>query len=99
MYSALVVLPEAPFRDIVEALAGLQWQHAPERSVTTPFIPGEPEMAAFRRGEDRIIYTFNPAISLRVLAFHGPGARERLAEASNQLPVLQADDMRRLLRS
>jgi hypothetical protein len=99
MLGSLVVSPNLSFDRIVSDLAILGWQPEPNRSVTAPLIPGEPEMAAFRHGKDRIVYTFNPVVSLRVLAFHGPGARERLAEASNQLPVLDADDMRRLLRS
>lgn len=80
-------------------LESLGWQREPDRTITAPFIPGEPELAAFRRGGNRVIYTFNPAVFLRVLAFHGPGAGQASVEAARSLPVLGVDDLRTMLHS
>jgi hypothetical protein len=99
MPGSLVVHPNWSFERLVSVLVTLGWQQEPDRTMTAPLIPGEPELATFRHGADRIVYTFNPAVSLRVLAFHGPDTRARLAEASGRLPILTADDIRRLLRS
>ncbi len=101
MPPTLIVHPEIPFARITAALDDLSWQREPDRSVTAPFVPGEPELATWhdRDGRNRIVYTFNPAVFLRVLAFHGPSAGERLAEVTERLPVLDADDLRTLLRS
>jgi hypothetical protein len=88
MLPTLVLQPTYTFSALHQQLATLGWHRESDRSVTAPLIPGEPEMAAFRR-----------AVSLQVLAFHGPGVSERLVEASGQLPVLDADGMRWLLRS
>ncbi len=90
---------DCSFEQIVSTLAGLGWSREPDRTVTPSFLPGEPELATFRRGTVRLVYTFNPAVSLRVLAGDGPAAAEHLAAVAAQLPVLGIDELRPMLHS
>lgn len=65
------------------------------RPFTKNTISGEPEVAAWTRGDagDRITYTFNPVVSLRVLACSGDTA----AQIGAHLPTLTTGDIIRLL--
>ncbi len=101
MRTKLVVAPETGPTVLLERLASLGWQREPDRSVTPPMTPGEPELVAWSRtGEDtRVTYTFNPVVRLRVLAFSGERAAERAGEAAARLDVLGDAELERLLAS
>jgi hypothetical protein len=97
----LVVTPDTAPATLAEGLAALGWQRDPDRTVTPPMLPGEPELVSWSRaGEDtRITYTFNPVVRLRVLAFSGERAAERAQEAAARLQVLGDGEIERLLAS
>ncbi|MFN7931238.1 MAG: hypothetical protein U0Y68_25580, partial [Blastocatellia bacterium] len=65
------------------------------RPVTPEMIAGEPEVAAWTRGDtgERLTYTFNPVVSLRVLTC----TAELTAELAAHLPRLELADLRSLL--
>src|ERR1041384_5981601 len=99
MTVSLVLDPDVSFRLLADSLAELAWQRRPDTSVAPPIIPGEPEFASWSKGEDRISYTFNPVVRLRVLAFYGEGAGSARARVRDALPMLELDELEELLRS
>jgi hypothetical protein len=101
-----LILPTIGLPQLDVALAALGWLRAPDPTAPAPLIPGEPELAEWRRrnadgGEARLIYTFAPASGLRALALELPGAQGRaLADAlRGQIPHLAPPDVAALLRS
>ena len=99
MTVSLVLDPNVSFRMLADSLAELGWQRRPDTSVAPPIIPGEPEFASWSRGEDRISYTFNPVVRLRVLAFYGEDAGSARARVRDALPMLELEELEELLRS
>ncbi|HEX6042071.1 hypothetical protein [Longimicrobium sp.] len=102
----LVAHPGFTFGQMDHALAALGLAREPDAALTAPILPGEPELAAWRGDGGRIVYTFNPVVHLRVLAFHGPdaeGLRRAVAERVPQLGIgtaealLSAGDPRQVL--
>ena len=74
MTSARLVLdPSILFEEMRRRLESLGFARQPDTTITPPLVPGEPESASFisPESEARIVYTFNPVVKLRVLAFHG----------------------------
>ena len=69
--------------------------------ITPPLVPGEPELASFIATESgaRIVYTFNPVVKLRVLAFHGKDAPAVAAAVAPRIPTLGMDQILTLLES
>lgn len=67
MNQRLVVAPECGFEELARRLAPLRWRRDGTRPFTPDPLPGEPELAGWRRGAARLTYTFNPVVSLRVL--------------------------------
>jgi hypothetical protein len=99
--TTLVVSPQTPFESIQDELTRLAWTRQPDTMVSPPLIPGEPELASWKhqRADGRIVYTFNPVVSLRVLSFYGDAAAELSAEVSERLPALTSGDLLELLKS
>ena len=97
----LVVAPDTGFAAIAAALAGLGLAEGPDDAVTAPMIPGEREFAHWTAasGDALVHYSFNPVVSLRVLAVSGSDALAWRAQIASLLPLLGPADLRRLLRS
>lgn len=103
---ALVAHPGFTFAQVDRALGELGLAREPDTTVTEPILPGEPELAAWRGDAGRVVYTFNPVVHLRVLAFSGGDAdalRIAVAERVPQLGIgtakglLGSDDPREVL--
>lgn len=101
MHPTLVIFPKVTFEQICRALNALGWNRQPDTMVTPPILPGEPEFAAWthRSSASRIVYTFNPVVYLRVLAFYGEEAARLNAQVAQALPTLDVPQARDLLRS
>jgi hypothetical protein len=97
----LIVSPEINFARLKRELGQLAWTLQPDTMVAAPLVPGEPEVASWkhRRARGRIVYTFNPVVSLRVLSFYGDAAAELKGEVAARLPVLTLSDLLELLKS
>ncbi|HEU4325844.1 MAG TPA: SUMF1/EgtB/PvdO family nonheme iron enzyme [Roseiflexaceae bacterium] len=100
------ILPAAAsFPELAAALAALGWLRMPDPTAPEPFIPGEPELAEWRRRDAdgsaaRLVYTFAPASGLRALAAELPAPGDRsYAEPLGALPQLRAPDAAALLAS
>jgi len=86
----LVLDPAFTFADLDARLTGLGFaRDASVAPVTPDILPGEVELAAWTRVGGRLTYTFNPVVTLRVLAAIGM-ATEDLAVLIATLPVLDA---------
>lgn len=96
---AIVLDPAFTFDDLDTRLALLGFtRDASANPVTPDAIAGERELAAWTRGVERLTYTFNPAVSLRVLAAHGLGADASVL-LSEQLPALDIPAIGEMLTS
>ena len=60
----LIIDPSFTFSDLTTALGSAGWSLA--SSASRPLVPGEPEHAAFARGDEILQYTFNPVCRFRV---------------------------------
>jgi hypothetical protein len=60
----LIIDPSFTFSDLETALGRAGWSLA--SSASRPLVPGEPEHAAFERGDEILQYTFNPVCRFRV---------------------------------
>ena len=101
MSSTVVLEPGAGFSQLRDTLAGAGW--AIVSSAERPIVAGEPEHAVFERSAgERLFYTYNPAVQLRVLEL--PDGMD--AAAAGVAPVgrqqvdtwLRSDDERTALR-
>ena len=93
----LVLDPAFAFRELDARLASLGFtRDASVRPVTPDVIPGEPELAAWTHGRERLTYTFNPVVSLRALAANGLST-ETVALLGGHLPLLDAAAIGQLL--
>ena len=98
---SLVLEPATSFAAIAAVMAGLGLIQGPDDAITSPAIPGEREFAYWTasQGDERVHYSFNPVVHLRVLSFSGTKARGLRAQAAERLPTLDLDGIRLLLRS
>jgi hypothetical protein len=97
----LIVSPEVNFERLKRDLGQLAWTLQPDTMVTPPLLPGEPELASWKHqhADGRIVYTFNPVVSLRVLSFYGDNAAELRGEVAERLPALTLNELLALLQS
>ncbi len=87
---SLILDAALPFATLAERLSDCGFaRDETTRPATPDTLPGEPELAAWRRDGARLTYTFNPVVHLRVLAVDGLAARE-LAALVARLPVQDA---------
>jgi hypothetical protein len=95
-----IVSPALAFADLDARLETSGWFLESE-SQTPPIIAGEPELAAWthREHDASIVYTFNPAVYLRVLTFDGPDADLAWRQVCTCIPGLEKADLDRLLAS
>jgi hypothetical protein len=95
---SLVVDPAFGFASLDARLASLGFRRdASVRPVTPDILPGEPELAAWTRGDgERLTYTFNPVVSLRAIATRGLTAETANLLAA-QLPLLDTGAIAGLL--
>jgi hypothetical protein len=92
MSTAVVVLrPDVRYGEVAAAFAAAGWRGGPT-TLTPALLPGEPELAAWRRDGTVARYECNPVVWLRVLRVVGPAAPP-------PLPALRRDDVHRLLAS
>jgi hypothetical protein len=92
-----VIDPACAFGELDRRLAALGFaRDASVRPVTPDMIPGEPELAAWTRGRERLTYTFNPVVSLRSIAASGLTA-ETTAALFTRLPLLDTPAVGQLL--
>jgi hypothetical protein len=98
MSVSLVVDPGLKFAALDGRLTTLGFtRDATVRPVTPDIIAGEPELAAWTRGKaERLTYTFNPVVSLRVIQCSG-STDELAASLSGQLPLLDSNAIEKLL--
>lgn len=86
----LVLDPAFTFAELHARLTGLGFARDPfVRPLTPDTVSGEPELAAWAHGDERLTYTFNPVVSLRVLAASQVAAAT-VALLAQRLPVLDA---------
>jgi hypothetical protein len=93
-----VVAPERTFEALAADLRALGWQRDDTAPFTPPLVPGEPELAGFRRGEASLVYTFNPVVRLRVLSPRGI-TTEDVLEIERGLPLATDADAARWVAS
>ncbi len=74
-----VLSPELSFDDLALQLHRAGWSQVPIPGLLLPLIPGEPEQARFECEDQLLIYSFNPALKLRVI------------EGDGRLPTLSGD--------
>ena len=98
MNARVVVAPELPYKDLALALERLGWRYV-SGPARPPLVPGEPEFASWRIGEESLVYTCNPVVWLRVLDLSAiTGAARRLALIT-AVPSLEYRRVAGLLRS
>jgi hypothetical protein len=100
MPTSLIADPDSPYAKLADRLRALGWQWRRE-SQRLPILPGEPEWVIWSAGEPpaTLIYTFNPAVRLRVLAFSGADASVQLNRTAAFLPHLSGGEIAELLGS
>jgi len=85
---SLVVDPDLGFVQLDARLVALGFVRDPSvRPVTPDTIAGEPELAAWSRGGERVTYTFNPVVSMRSLTADALSA-ETSGVLESRLPLL-----------
>jgi hypothetical protein len=94
---SLIVDPALHFAQLETRLLSIGFtRDASVRSITPDAMPGEPEMAAWVKDRQRLTYTFNPVVSLRVLAPHQL-TQETALLLVEQLPLLDMPAVGELL--
>jgi len=98
MNTSVVVDPQFGFAQLDERLKGLGFARDESiKPVTPDILPGERELAAWTRGNgERLTYTFNPVVSLRVIDGTGLGAGG-MESVCRQIPLIDANGISRLL--
>ena len=98
MSASLIVDPAFSFGSFDERIASLGFtRDMSVRPVTADVIPGEPELAAWTRGKgERLTYTFNPVVSLRVIQCGGL-TTEETESLSQQIPLIDSKAIGQLL--
>lgn len=101
MSATLILSPDVKFDRIQRELEQLFWFRQPDTMVSPPLLPGEPELASWnhQHADGRIVYTFNPVVSLRVLSFYGDAAARLKGEVADRLPALTLSDLLEMLKS
>jgi hypothetical protein len=106
MNASVVVDPQFRFVQLDERLKSLGFaRDVSVQPITPDILPGERELAAWTRGNERLTYTFNPVVSLRVIDGSGLAAGDMeaicrqlpLVDANAIGPMLADDDSRRVL--
>src|SRR6188508_1848030 len=96
---AVVLDPAFAFAELDARLTELRFvRDESVKAVTQDAISGEPELAAWSRGRERLTYTFNPVVSLRVIDGHAV-ADETDALLSSRLPALDIPAVGQMLAS
>ena len=98
----LVLRPAFSFGDLSGTLEEQGWLLQPGPSSSEALLPGEPEWALWKHGggSSRIVYTFNPAVMLRVARIYDAElSAEVCGEVLRALPTLESSDLASLLDS
>jgi hypothetical protein len=88
-----LISPDFGFAGLTDQLGQGGWTLA--SGAGAPLVPGEPEHAVFERGNDRLVYTFNPVCRLRVI----DASQAAGAQALPPLPFVDAGTVRKWLAS
>jgi hypothetical protein len=95
----LLLRPAVAFAEIERELAALGYGRDATSARTRELVPGEPELAGFRHASGTaLVYTYNPALGLRVLEPREI-ARAEWLRLERSLPVLERAERRSLLAS
>lgn len=96
----MIADPELTYAELGSRLRALGWEWRREAKAL-PTLSGEPEHVVWAHAdpEARLVYTFNPVVMLRVLAFSGPGAEAHRARTASFLPYLTVDAIADLIRA
>ncbi|MCK5218359.1 hypothetical protein KAR10_02480, partial [bacterium] len=99
--SLLVLQPEFRFTLLEDFFTNAGYNRQSDPTAPPPIILDEPDMATWVHPgtKTRIVYTYHPAISLRVIMIEGDTAEDIATSLSKQLPILGVDDVRHLLQS
>ena len=89
------------FLQLQQTLTPIGWQQQADPTAPPPILPNEPDMAVWVHSStgDRLIYTFQPAMHLRVLRIEGNHVAQYQAELVKQFPILTIQDAERLMQS
>jgi hypothetical protein len=100
-HSLCILDPAYSFLQLQQTLTPIGWQQQADPTAPPPSLPNEPDMAVWVHSStgDRLIYTFQPAMHLRVLRMEGNHAAQHQAELVKQLPILTIQDAERLMQS
>ncbi len=93
----LVLLPNFSFANLEVRLAELGWTAQASTMVRPPILPGEPEMASWRKQDVLLTYSFNPVVGLRVIHLSGGEAAASRRELAEHLPSLELGELETLL--
>jgi len=91
MTGRVVLEPALPFAAIQAAFREGGWRGGPT-TLTAPLLPGEPELAVWRKDGTVVQYEYNPVVGLRVLEVAGDALPP-------QLTALSPDAIRQALNS
>lgn len=96
----LVIAPTFSFAEVKRRMEAAGWARDPDPTAPSPILPGEPELASWHAPDGtRAVYSFNPAMHLRVLTFEGASAAGHANAAAGQLPTLSPQDVAALLEA
>lgn len=98
MSARLVLAPTLSYVELDALVRGLGWEHV-SGPAYPPLVPGEPEFASWRQSGDRLGYTCNPAVWLRVLDVSAVAEAARRLALVSSLPLLGYAELPGLLRS
>jgi hypothetical protein len=94
----VVLAPELSYVELDATVRRLGWEHV-SGPTYPPLVAGEPELATWRQGGDSLSYICNPVAWLRVLDLSAVAEAARRLALVASLPLLEDDELRRLLRS
>lgn len=87
----ILIDPATPFAQVAQQVAAQGWHFQADATAPPPILAEEPEAAAWTRGSTRLLYTFQPATKLRVLALKGPDAESAAEKLQSELPSFGLD--------
>jgi hypothetical protein len=99
MTAVLILDPAATFSVVHRRFIQARWRGG-ATTLTPPLLPGEPELAVWRRGESVARYALHPIVWLRTLRVNGSSPLPLLNELSDHdvLALLWAVDRTDCLR-
>ncbi len=99
--NVLVVDPKIPFASIEQKLAAAGFQREADPTAVPEIIPGEPDAASWVNAGSgvRVVYSFHPAIKLRVITVEEDVGCLLMDKLARELPRLTVQDAKALMTS